>query len=98
MSHNVREKSSLAGTDALANQQLIVQDDHVYSAVDDTQGQMFMVSSNPAYGTVTEHSRQPLPQDDDHTYSTVDSSQQEIVITAGNPAYGTSLSVVARAK
>ena len=31
-------------------------DDHVYSTVDDTQGQMFMVSSNPAYGTITNSS------------------------------------------
>ena len=72
-------------------------DDHIYSTVDDTQGQMFMVSSNPAYGTVTEHSKQPVPQDD-LTYSTVDSSQQEEVATTGNPAYATSLRATASAK
>ena len=72
-------------------------DDHVYSAVDDTQGQMFVVSSNPAYDTITEHSKQPVPQDD-LTYSTVDSSQQEEVATTGNPAYATSLRATASAK
>ena len=65
-------------------------DDHIYSSADDTQGQMVMVSSNLAYGTVTEPSNQPVPQDD-HTYSIVDSSQQETVVTSGNPAYATSL-------
>ena len=65
-------------------------DDHIYSSADDTQGQMVMVSSNLAYGTLTEASKQPLPQDD-HTYSIVDSSQQETVVTSGNPAYATSL-------
>lgn len=63
----------------------------------DTQRQMCMVSSNPAYGPVAEHSRQPVPQDD-HTYSTVDSSQHETVATSGNSAYGTSFIAVASAK
>ena len=72
-------------------------DDHVYSTVDDTQGQMFMVSSNPAYGTVTEHSKQPVPQDD-HTYSTVDRSQQETVVTSGNLAYATLLGATSSTK
>ena len=65
-------------------------DDHVYSSADDTQGQMIVVSSNLAYGTLTEPSNQPVPQDDP-TYSIVDSSQQETVVTSGNPAYVTSL-------
>ena len=79
----------MADTIALDIQQLILQDDHTYSTVDDTQGQMFMVSSNLAYGTVTEHSQKPMPQDD-HTYSPVE-NQQEMVIISGNPAYVTSL-------
>ena len=91
MSHYVPGTSSVAGTVALDSHQLILQDDHTYSTVDDdAQGQMFMVSSNLAYGTVTEPNSQPVPQDD-HIYSIVDSSQQETVVTSGNLAYATSL-------
>ena len=90
MSHNVPGAFSVAGTVAL-DSKLILQDDHIYSTVDDdTQGQMFIVSSNLAYGTITEPSNQPVPQVD-HTYSSVDNSQQETVVTSGNPAYATSL-------
>ena len=99
VSRNVPEKSSVTDTVALDSQQPKLQDDHTYSTVDDTQGQMFMVSSNPAYCAITEHSRQPVPQDD-HTYiyCAVDSSQQEVVATSENPAYGTSLQATAGAK
>ena len=95
MSHKVPAKSSVADTVALDSQQLKVQDDPIYDNVDDIQGQMFMVSSNPAYGTTTEHSRQPVPQDD-HTsiHCAVDSSQQVEVATSGSPAYGTSIQQV----
>ena len=98
-SHNVPEKSSVAATVPMDSQQLIPQDDHTYSAVDDTQGKMFMVSSNPAYGTVAEHSGQPVPQDD-HTYiyCAVDSSQQETIATSENPGYGISLRPATSAK
>ena len=97
MSQNVAGTSSIAGTVALDIQQLILQADHTYStADDDTPGQMFMVSSNLAYGTVTKPRNQPAPQDD-HTYSIVDSSQQEAVVTSGNRAYVTSLRPAASA-
>ena len=76
----------------------LLRDDHTYSTVDDTQGQMLMVSSNPAYGTVTEHSKQAKPPRDDQTYCTVESGQQEAVIVSANLAYATSLRVAAGAK
>ena len=97
--HSVPEESSVADTVLLDSQQLIAQDDHTYSTVDDTQGQMFMVSSNPAYGSVAEHSGQPVPQDD-HTYiyCAVDSSQQETIATSENPGYGISLRPATSAK
>ena len=81
------------------SRQLIPQDDHTDYSVDDTQGQMFMVSSNPAYGAVAEHSRKPVPQDD-HTYiyCAVDSNQQETIATFENPGYGTSLRAATSAK
>ena len=89
----------MAATVPLDSQQLVPQDDHTYSSVDDPQGQMFMVSSNPAYGAVAEHSRQPVPQDD-HTYiyCAVDSSQQETIETSENPGYGSSLLAASSAK
>ena len=94
-SHNVPEESSVADTVLLDSQQLIAQDDHTYSTVDDTQGQMFMLSSNAAYGPVAEHSGQ-----DDHThiYCAVDSSQQEKIATSENPGYGISLRPATSAK
>lgn len=68
-----------------------------YSTADDTQGQMFMVSSSPAYDTVTEHNSQPVPYDD-HTYANIGSSQLEAIRTSRNQAYITSLRTVASAK
>ena len=65
VSHNVVAKSSVTDVVPLDGQQPILQEDHIYSTVDDTQGENFMVSSNPAYGDVAGHSRQPVPQDDD---------------------------------
>ena len=100
VSRNVPEKSSMAATVPLDSQQLVPQDDHTYSSVDDTQGQMFMVSSNPAYGAVAEHSKQPfIPQDDPtFIYCAVDSSQQETIETSENPGYGSSLLAASSAK
>ena len=97
VSRNVPQKSHVQGATTLDSQQPMLQDDHTYSTVDDMQGQMFMVSSNPAYGTVTEYDKQPVPQDD-HTYSTVDSSEQDTVVTSGSQAYATSLRAASSAK
>ena len=97
LTHNVPEKSSVAGTVALEGQQPMIQDDSADSTTDDPQGQIFMVSSNPAYGSVTKHTRKPAPQDD-HTYANVGSYQQVAVVTSGKPALSTSLRVVAGAK
>ena len=97
--HNVPEKSSVIDTAALGGQQLIPQDDHTYSTVDDTQGENFMVSSNLAYGAVAEHSRQPAPQDDlTYIYCAVDSSHQGMIETSANPGYGTTLRPATTAK
>ena len=99
MSHNVPEKSSVADSVLLDSQQLRQQDDHTYSTVDNTQGKMFMVTSNPAYGSVATHSKQPVSQDD-HTYvyCAVDSSQQKKIATSENPSYGISLRLTTSAK
>ena len=65
VSNSVVAKSSVTDMVALDGQQPIPQENHIYSTVDDTQGENFMVASNSAYGPVAEHSRQPVPQDDD---------------------------------
>ena len=97
--YNVPEKSSVIDTAALNSQQLILQDDHTYSTVDDTQEENFMISGNLAYGAVAEHSRQPAPQDDlTYIYCAVDSSHQEMIETSANPGYGTTLRPITSAK
>ena len=100
VNRNVAEESSVIDTAALGSQQLILQHDHTYSIVDDTQGDNdFMVSSNLAYGAVAEHSRQPVPQDDlTYIYCAVDSSHQETIETSENPGYGTTLGTATSAK
>ena len=101
VSHNIPENSFVTDTVPLDYQQHIPQDDHTYSTIDDdTQGQMFVLSSNPAYGPVAEHSMHPVPQDN-HTYiwCGVDSSQQETIATYENTlSYGTSLRPATSAK
>ena len=99
VSRSVPDKSFVAATIPLDSQQLIPQDDPTYSTVDDTPGQTFMVSSNPAYGPVSQHSRQPEPPDD-HIYiwCAVDSSQQGTLATSKNPGYGSSLRPATSAK
>ena len=81
----------MCGSIAFDAHKLTLQDDHTYSTVDDTQGQMLMVSNNPAYGPITKHSKQPAQQQNDHTYSTIDNDLQEEVIASGNLEYVTSL-------
>ena len=78
------------------SQQPVLQDDHTYLSVDDTQQQMFVLN-NLAYEIFPEHNQQPL-QEDDRVYSNIDISQQEAVISSGNAKPGTALGAAASAK
>ena len=82
---NVPEKSPVADTVLVENQQPALQHDPNYFTVDDMQQQMLAISANPAYKFVPEHSQHPL-QGDDHTYSNIGTSQQKEVVTGGKPA------------
>ena len=97
MGQNVPKRSPVADTILVDSQQPVLQDDHTYSFVDDTQQQMFVLSDNPAYKIVSEHNQQPL-EEDDQTYYNIDISQQEAGTSSGNPKHGSALGAAARAK
>ena len=99
VSHNVPDEAFVTDSVALNSQQLVLQDDHTYTTVDDAQGQMLTVSSNPAYGAVAEHISQPVPRDDPtYIYCDVDSSHQEMIETSENPGYDISVRTATSAK
>ena len=50
----------------------MLDDDSVYSNVDDVQEQVIVTSDNQAYGKSLEHSQWPAQQHNDHGHSTIE--------------------------
>ena len=63
-------------------QHQVLEDEHAYSTVDDTQQQIVVLTSNPGYNMGFERSRQPLQHDDD-AHSTIELSQEQEMVTHG---------------
>ena len=97
MGQNVPKGPPVAGTILVDSQQPVLQDEHTYSSVDETQEQMAAMVGNPAYKIVPELSQEAL-QEDDRAYSNIDISQQEDVVISEKPKHGTTLGAAASAK
>ena len=81
MDQNVAEMSCVMGHVVINSQHQVLEDNHAYSNIDNMQQHVFVVCSNPAYGTV-----QPvLPEG--HAYSTIDDVQQQAVVSSGLPGH-----------
>ena len=63
-------------------QHQVLEDEPAYSTVDDTQQQIFVLTSNPGYNVGFQCSQQPLQQND-HAHSTIELSQEQEMVTHG---------------
>ena len=99
MDKNVPEQLSAMDTALMDShdQHQVLEEDHTYSTVDETEEQVFVVSSNPAYNTGSKSSQlHPVQNDDAHSDTKL--SQEQEMLRSGLQAHGDALGEAASAK